>query len=125
MRNVKSDVAFFIGNDTVDTNQLETLDTEFPVHIKENRNKENSNGPVSHFYSNIIDFTIPKEKGKQKNNIMSNRSESSKTLDLGHTECAQTISLLDPRTSCTTNGSESGTLKKSRYSGKSLLSVDS
>ena len=114
MRNVKSDVAFFIGNDTLDTE---------PIEIRENgerhKNTGEDNGAARNYHNNIINFASPKRMLKEKSKKISNRFGSSKTLELRHSGSAQAMSLLNPEASSTNTVDGSCTSKKSKYSGKS------
>ena len=123
MTNVKSDVAFFIGNDTVDTNPVDMPDTPIHVNEKEVNNKEESNGTLSNLQNNIINFATPKPKGTGKKRSLSSRFGSSKTMEFGHSESTQTMSLLNPSASSTNTISDGGTSKKSRYSGKRICKI--
>ena len=115
MRNVKSDVAFFIGNDTMDNN-MEALGNETERKVN---NTSNSNDTSGNYHSNIIHFSSPTKMLKDKKNKKSNRFGSFNNCDLGHSESAQAMSLLHPDAASTHTINEScSSSKKSRHSGK-------
>ena len=55
MRNVKSDVAFFIGNDTMDNN-VEVMEDDSERKHNDSTNSKNSAG---NYHGNIINFASP------------------------------------------------------------------
>ena len=113
MRNVKSDVAFFIGNDTLDTEPI-----EIPQNAEKSKNTDDENGTLRHYHNNIINFASPKRMLKEKSKKISNRFGSSRTIELGHSGSAQAMSLLNPEPSSTNTINGSCSSKKSKYSGK-------
>lgn len=110
---MKSDVAFFIGNDTLDTEPL-----EIPENGTKPKNTDDEDGTIRHYHNNIINFASPKRVLKEKSKKISNRfGSSSQTLELGHSGSAQGMALLNPEPS-STNTLRSCASKKSKYSGK-------
>ena len=117
MRNVKSDVAFFIGNDAMDNN-VEDLGNE---KERKNNKTSNSNGTSGNYHSNIINFS-PTKILKDKKNKKNNRFGSINNFDLEHSESAQAMSLLHPDASTQASNhtidESCSSSKKSRHSGK-------
>ena len=115
MRNVKSDVAFFIGNDTMDNN-VEVMEDDSERKLNDSTNSKNSNG---NYHGNIINFASPAKLLKDKKNKKCNRFGSINNFDLGHSESAQAMSLLHPDASSNHTIDEScSSSKKSKHSSK-------
>ena len=116
MRNVQSDVAFFVGCDSMDNN-VETLieDNE----IKHNNSADNSNNSNGNYHGNIINFSSPAKILKDKRNKKTSRFGSINNFDLGHSESAQAMSLLHHDATSTNTIAEScSSSKKSKHSSK-------
>ena len=119
MRNVQSDVAFFVGCDSMDNN-VETLieDNE----IKHNNSADNSNNSNGNYHGNIINFSSPAKILKDKRNKKTSRFGSINNFDLGHSESAQAMSLLHHDATSTNTIAEScSSSKKSKHSSKKIM----
>ena len=116
MRNVQSDVAFFVGCDSMDNN-VETLIEENDT--KHNNSVDNSNNSNGNYHGNIINFSSPTKLLKDKRNKKGSRFGSINNFDLGHSESAQAMSLLHHDATSTNTIAEScSSSKKSKHSSK-------
>ena len=118
IRNVKSDVAFYIGNDVMGNNTPTEDVTDARIYSGKEDNQTNnsvSNGTDGNYQNNILSFASSKQMLKEKKKRVNNRFGNS-NLELGHSESAQAMSLLSHQDASSTNTLSSNS-KKSRSSG--------
>ena len=116
MRNVQSDVAFFIGNDATDTNHM---DLSGAAEEKGDSGIGLNSKHTGHNYQhNIISFASPKHILKEQKQQLAKRFGSSKAMERSQSESAQARSpLVNPDVSSTNTICGSLNSNKSPNSG--------